>query len=245
MSFDAFLRDLEERLEVPYPARRDVVLEIGAHLDALYDDLVRDGFPPDEAHARALEAMSADAGFVREMDAVHRPAVARALARMPRVVSLGLEYGVIGAIGATLFLSVIFEEKAMIDFMLSGGFFMLPLNLAGLAIVVLGVERIYSLFVKKDHSATNLRRRLLSLRFLAVACALTGIVGTLVGFYNAFAAADRLLETYGGQFPIYEVVRIALTTSIWGLTLSLLALVVRYVAEAKASRIEGSRVYAR
>lgn len=129
----------------------------------------------------------------------------------------------------------------MIEFIASGGFFMIPINLAGIAVLFLGIERIYSLFIKKDHSAGNVRRRLLSLSFLAVVCALTGWVGTLVGFYEAFSAAEQIAARFGGAFPIYEVSRIALTTSIWGMTLALVAVLFRYVIEAKASRIDEMR----
>ena len=110
---------------------------------------------------------------------------------------------------------------------------MIPINLAGIAIVVLTIERIWSLFVKKDHAEANLDKRLLSLGFLAVACALTGVLGTAMGFFQAFAVADRLPQ----PFPIFEVGRIALTTTILGLTLSLVAVTVRFAVQAKVSRI--------
>jgi len=129
----------------------------------------------------------------------------------------------------------------MIEFLASGGLFMIPINLAGIAIVFLGIERIYSLFIKKDHSQENLEKRLLSLGFLAVACVMTGVIGTLVGFYQAFSVADQVASKFDGVFPIFEVTRIAITTSIWGITLAFIAVVVRFIAKAKATRILGMR----
>ena len=126
----------------------------------------------------------------------------------------------------------------MIAFMLDGGLFMIPINLAGLAILLLGLERLYSLFIKKDHAQANLGRRLLSLRFLGLLTGLTGVIGTAMGLFQAFSARDRIPE----PFPIYEVCRIALSTTIWGLTLSLVALIIYYVVKAKAERIREMRL---
>ena len=125
----------------------------------------------------------------------------------------------------------------MIDFLASGGFFMIPINLAGLAILWLGIERIYSLFIKKDHSQENLEKRLLSMSFLATLCVLTGIIGTLVGLHHAFSMAEEITAKMGGIFPIYDVASIAMTTTIWGMTIALLALVLRFVVQAKVGRI--------
>lgn len=235
--FRDYLRALENQLDIPYPQRRDVVAEIEAHLEDLRAEFVQRGISADEAHRRATAAMSADAEFVQAMAEVHRTAVALALSGLPRHVSLGIEYGAVVLVGFVLIFTTILKEAAMIEFIAGGGFFMIPINVAGIAVLLLGLERLYSLFIKKDHSEGNLRKRLLSMSFLAVVCALTGVVGTLLGLYEAFSMADQIAAKFGGEFPIFEVARIAMTTAIWGMTISLLAVVLRFVIEAKAARI--------
>ena len=126
----------------------------------------------------------------------------------------------------------------MLELIAEGGIWMIPLNLAGLAIVLLGVERVYSLYVVKNHARANLHKRLLSLRFLGAAAVLTGIIGTLVGLFQAFSMAGELPE----PFPIFEVARIAMTTSIWGLSVALLALVLGFVIRAKVEGIDRMRL---
>lgn len=125
----------------------------------------------------------------------------------------------------------------MLNFLLSGGFLMIPINLAGVAILLIGGRQVFSLFITKDHGRTNLDRGVLSLGFLALACAVTGVIGTLVGFYQAFSMADVIAAKFGGVFPIYEVARIAMTTTIWGTTLALVGLSLRFVIQAKSARI--------
>lgn len=114
---------------------------------------------------------------------------------------------------------------------------MIAIVMAGFAIVVLGIERGYSLFIKKDHSQANLRKRLLSLRFLGLATALTGVIGTLLGFYDAFGVSSEM----GAAFPIYQVAKIAMSTTIAGLTMSLLALLATFMVRAWAERIDSLR----
>ncbi len=86
------------------------------------------------------------------------------------------------------------------------------------------------MFIGKHHAETTFDR---GRAFLAVACVLTGVLGTAMGFLRAFASVDRLPQ----PFPILEVGCIALTNTIVGLTLSLVAVIARFAIQAKASRI--------
>lgn len=233
MTFAPFLRQLERELDIPYPERRRVLDELGDHLDELYEAALGAGDTAERARERAIETLGVDDDTVSSLARVHRTALANALARLPRSVSLGLEYGGILLVALSVIFVTLQQEAAMIQFILEGGFFMIPINLAGISIAVLVIERVYSLFIKKDHSDANLDRRLLSLGFLAVACTLTGVLGTAMGFFQAFAVADRLPQ----PFPIFEVGRIALTTTILGLTFSLIAVTARFTVQAKVARI--------
>lgn len=126
----------------------------------------------------------------------------------------------------------------MYKFFAEMGFFMIPLNLMGLAILVLTAERIFSIYIRKDERAANLSKRLLSFKFLGAACCMVGVIGTLLGFFQAFGAADRITARFGGAFPIWEVSRIAMSPTIWGVTLALLAAIAWYAFSAKAASIE-------
>ena len=125
----------------------------------------------------------------------------------------------------------------MIQLILDGGVWMIPINIVGLAILILGLERIYSLYIKKDHSPANLTKRLLSLKFLALLVALTGILATLTGFHHAFNMDPSTMKEMGEDMFMITSARYAVTTSIWGFTLAIFALTFRFIAEAKVSRI--------
>lgn len=235
--FRRYLQGVERRLEVPYPAREELLRELGGHLDDLYREARAAGLDEGAAVERAIRTLALDEEIVGSLDAVHAPLVRRALAQLPTPLSLALEHAGIGLIAAIAMTVVILEERSMLEFMLDGGLFMIPLNAIGLAILILGGERIVSLYLKKDHSPSNLERRLTSFQFLGLAAALVGLIGTLVGYWQAFSQSTAIAAKHGGVFPIWEVSRIAFTTTIWGLTLALLALCAWYLARTKASRI--------
>ncbi len=235
------LRELESRLDIPYPQRKELVQEIATHLADLFDALRCSGLSPAAAEAEALAKMSLDKDFINSIADIHRPAVARVLARLPRPISLGVEFTSI-ALFALIIISTILKEALVVQFFQNGGLFMYLLNVAGFIILWLSAERIYSLFIKKDHSAKNLERRTLSFRYLALACFLVGLIGTLLGFTHFFMAMEELAGHYppewNGMVPIYAVSRMSLSTTIWGTFLALLAVSVDFLIKAKRSRIE-------
>lgn len=242
MRFRRYLKKIEPALEVPYPERRDLMAEISSHLDDLFDELRAEGLEEAEAEERAVRIMALDDSFLRSMDRVHAPAIRRALAVLPPPISTLVEHVGVGLLAFLVFGFVIVEEKAMIRFFVEMGYFMIPLNLMGLAILILAGERVFSLYIKKDHGEHNIHRRLLSFKFLGMACSLVGVIGTLMGYFQAFSSADRIKAKFDGVFPIWEVSRIAMSTTIWGLTLALVASIAWYVFSAKAGSIERMRL---
>ena len=235
MSFTKFLKNLEEQLEAPYPERKELLLEIDSHLQYLYDENIENGMSESEAANESIRTMSLDNDFISSISDVHSNLITKVLQNFSPKVSLGIEYITIGSLAVFVNLFLILQEKAMINFLLDGGFFMIPINLMGLAIIFFGFERIYSLYIKKDHSKINLGKRLLSIKYLGWACTIIGIIGTLVGFFQAFSIAPSFTDK---AFPIYEVVRIAITTTIWGMTLSFIALTVYFFTKAKVLKID-------
>lgn len=95
--FEKYLKELRHSLDIPYPQRSEVIAEISSHLEQLYSESVKEGRSGEEARTRAVAVMAADEEFVGSMEAVHQTAVARALARLPRSVSLASSSGPSGS----------------------------------------------------------------------------------------------------------------------------------------------------
>ena len=234
MSVDLYLSRLEAQVDIPYPARRELLDEIRVHLQALSEEAIAEGCSASEAIERAIKTFAVDEGFIASLTTLHATAIQRALARLPRSVALGLEYSAVTSVAAILIVFLCVMEAAMLEFMRDGGHFMVLLNLLGVVILILGVERVYSLFLKKDHAPANLGKRLQSLKYMGLASVMLGVIGTGMGLFMAFGAQPAM----EGPFPIYEVMRISLTTTIWGLTMGLLALSFHFVVAAKSQRIQ-------
>lgn len=242
MKFKRYLKHVEKRLNVPYPKRRDLLAEISSHLEELHEEGLKKGLDDEEAKTSAIRAMALDESLLADIEMVHAPSVRRALAILPPPLSVVVEHFSVGLTAALGLLTVIIKEEAMLNFFTDMGLFMYPLNLMGFAILFLAGERIFSLYIKKDHREENLKRRLLSLQFLAFTSIIIGALGSLLGFFQAFSSAEDISARFGGSFPIWEVSRIAISTTIWGLTLALVAVIAWYVFRSKGDRIADMRI---
>ena len=145
MRFRRYLKYLERGLDVPYPERESLLKEISTHLEDLYDELRQEGLDETAAEAKAIRVMALDDSFVASIDEVHAPVVRKALALLPPPVSVVIEHVGIGLLAAVVLITVIVQEEAMIKFFAEMGVFMFPLNLMGLAILILAGERVFSL----------------------------------------------------------------------------------------------------
>ncbi|MHC4663073.1 MAG: MotA/TolQ/ExbB proton channel family protein [Planctomycetota bacterium] len=125
----------------------------------------------------------------------------------------------------------------MIEFFINGGIPMIVVNLFALLIALVTVERLHSLYIRKDFSSRNLAKRLMTIKFAGLAAGIVGILGTLLGLYVAFSRADAIIEKTGAS-PIYKVAKIAISTSIWGLTVAFLALIVYFVLKWKVEKLK-------
>jgi biopolymer transport protein ExbB/TolQ len=124
----------------------------------------------------------------------------------------------------------------MLDFFASGGIPMMIVNLLGVILVIVAVERYISLYARKDHQPENLGKRMVLIKFIGLSSAIVGINGTLIGIHRSCSNADEIIARLG-EFSVYEVIRIAVSTSIWGLTISLLALIIYSILKAKTAAL--------
>lgn len=237
-----YLRGLERWLSVPYPARHELITEISGHIEELYERFRAAGMSDDQALERAIAVMAFDTEMLASLDEAHAPLARKALRRLPVPLSLAVEQFAMGSFALITLVVVIQKEKNMFSLFVGGGLFMIPLGLIAVLLLLLAGERLVSLFVKKDHSARNLQRGILSLQFLGISATLVGVLGTLVGYYEAFAAAPSIMARAGGTFPIWEVSRFALSPMIVGITLGLLTSIIWFLLRAKAHSIEMLRV---
>lgn len=76
------LREVERRLSVPVTARVRILRELESDLEALTAQLLGRGLGPEEARARALEALVPDGSALRRLDRLHAPPYRRLARRI-------------------------------------------------------------------------------------------------------------------------------------------------------------------
>lgn len=180
--FTAELARIEARLDLPYPERALFVEELGADLEAAYQDLRDRGLPEAEARLGALRALALSPQDSADLSAVHRPAVRRALDRLPAPVR-----DLVEATGAMVaFAAVILDlalEAPVILFLREGGVAMYVVLAIGGFALLLQIQRAFTWFLLRNHSSQALRQATSTPLYLAAATLCAGLMGTAMGYY--------------------------------------------------------------
>ena len=186
-AFQPALRRLDRDLTVPIPNRLRILRELEFDLEALSGELEARGTPPDEARARALDALVPDGATLRELDRLH----ASHYRRLTRHFSPGrlrtLERSALALTTAV----VLFAETFLLlraDWLRHASPFLWPVLGLGTLLFAAIATLSFRLWVKRDHRdpAANLRVIL----FLSGLTLATGIFGALADLLRLAGALE-------------------------------------------------------
>lgn len=234
-NFTETLRDINDRLELPQPARSRVLLEIAADLDDLFAYYRQHGCSPQEARIRAIEhcdlSDEALAGLVQVHTSVWKRFLdrfgAQAQSRWERVFLLVLLAFVALLTGRMIVTLEVFEAAEA---------WVWPVVLVTFAAAVFGGHKLYLAFLKKDHDSRRLRSGLTALIAAAVANLIIGTFGAWMGLYRA---AGRAADDVAG-FWRYAVEWLFAGSSLFvvSLTAAVMVSLLWFVLANKVARIE-------
>lgn len=216
--FREALARFERELDLPYPERADLLDEIAADLEAAYAASRARGLAEPEARAEALREVAPDGPALRALSEVHRPAVRRALERLPRAARALAEPAAL-LVPFAVVMSLLASEVPLVLFLREGGAStVLVLALGGLALL-LDLTRAFRWFVLRDHAPASLAHTATPL-YLAAASALAGLGGTALNGYVVLArAGDGLIPPEAVSAGLRE----SLSCAVTGLALSTLS----------------------
>jgi hypothetical protein len=191
--FAETLREINERLDVPQPARSRVLLEIAADLNDLYDHFRGQGVPRQEARRMALDRCDLSSESLSELIQVHTSPWSRFMDRFSAQAQTWWERAFLAAL---LVLVAAIAGRLVLGV---GVFRTAPSWVwAALAItfgaVVFSGYKLYVVFVKQDHSPRRLRGGLSALLVAAGADLLIGAYGYWLGLYRAARRTEENLE---------------------------------------------------
>lgn len=189
MSFDAELRGVAERLDLPQPMRSRILLELRADLEDLSSALRSEGVADDEARRRAVEALVPSSEALGELRWLHRPLYQRLVDRFSERGRHRLERLLIVAFTGVLAL-LGWRVATVGDLFHDPSPWLVPVAVLGMVALGVGIVRLFVLHVKKDHTADGLARGRAALPFLAVAVMVLGLAGAAVDLYGVAGALE-------------------------------------------------------
>lgn len=182
--FAPLLERINQKLDLPQPAKSRILLEIAADLEDLYEYYRSQGLDENEARQRSEEKFDMTDDAVKELISIHQSLFKRlfdklsqqAQSRWERIL-LFVSLLIITAMTAnTIFMTKFFNYASH--------FVWLPvaLTISGLAIAL---TKYYSIFIKKEHQIKTIRKGLPLLFFIGSSSLVFSIFGYCYEIYRA------------------------------------------------------------
>ncbi|MDH3735005.1 MAG: hypothetical protein OEU54_15865 [Gemmatimonadota bacterium] len=187
-AFLSTLRKVERHLGVPVPARVKILRELEFDLEELRGRLEAEGLCPEEARARALEALVPDPGTLTELGELYTPRYRRLTGHLDQDVVRVLERSTLAIMAAGLLAAGALALSRADLFRDPSPFLWAVLALGGISIFLAAGEG-FALWVKRDHQLSRGGPRLI----LALAGVTLGL-----GLFGALLDAYQLVATTGG-----------------------------------------------
>jgi uncharacterized membrane protein len=233
--FSAILRRTAARLDLPQPTRSQVLLEMAADLEDLFDAYRQRGFSEDEAERRVTERFDASDDALSELARLHRSAFRRFMDRFSAQAQTLWERVMLGVI--LLFVAVMTGRSlASTTFFGNASVFVWPAIVVGVAAVGIFLGKTYQLYIKKDHRIRGLRRWLPTLLMLTCAALFNGVFGYFLTLQLTMTRIAGEYEKFGIYFERWLVGGTA--TMILSLLVAILAALFWFVLMNKVRRIE-------
>ncbi len=190
--FTEILRSTADRLDLPQPAKSNVLLELAADLDDLFRFYRTQGHDEEESARMVAERFRVSDDVLVQLVRVHRYGFQRWIERFSDRTRSFWE--------KTLLFVIVLLSVAAAGMQLAGttlvrdaSRFIWPLALvaaAALALTLaLTLAKVYQLYIKKDHHVRRLRDGLPTILFLALGALFVGVFGVVWDLFAAMATA--------------------------------------------------------
>ncbi len=184
--FAKTLNTINDRLDLPHPARSRVILEIAADLEDLFRHFRDQGLSEDDAKRRAEEHCDLSDEALAQLVAVHGSPYRRFLDRLGGQARSRWERAVLSVI---LLVVAAGTGRALAgsDLFRAAGPFVWPVLACTAIAITIGLAKLYAVYLRQDHRPSRLRRGL--------------------GALPALAAADIVIGVYGYSWTLYLLLR--------------------------------------
>jgi hypothetical protein len=180
--FASFLKQVNQKIDLPQPMKSRILLEISADLNDLYELYLEQGFNEKEAMQQAEIKCDLNEDTLNELIDVYDTGIYKWLHNISDRTRNKWEK--MSLIFIILF-SIYFIGQVFLShqFFLNASIFVLPVVTIGILTMILFVIKFYKLFILKDHNIKRLRKKLPTILFLGSASLLVGVLGFFIDLY--------------------------------------------------------------
>ncbi|MHC4943677.1 MAG: hypothetical protein ACYTG7_11730 [Planctomycetota bacterium] len=233
--FISLLQRINDRLALPQPAKSRIILEIAADLTDLYDAYRARVLSEEEAVEQASKRIELSDQSLARLVEIHTSPIRRWMDRLSFSARALWEKFLFVLILLFILLAA-GKEILTSRFFLHANVFIWPATVLSLVVLGLGIKKLYQLFIKKDHKQKTLRSGISALLFLGFANIFTGLFGFTWELYFAMQRMQMDVDRAGDLFVQWLLGGTA--TMIFCLLAAIIAALIWFVLDSKASRIE-------
>ncbi|MFQ5604648.1 MAG: hypothetical protein ACE5HS_15365 [bacterium] len=181
--FAPFLKEVNEKLNLPQPTKSRILLEMAADLEDLFNYFRESGLDEAQALQKTEEMLRTNDETLAELVQIHDTGFRKFLNKLSEQAQTRWERVCL----VLLFLFLFFfvgREIFSFRFFSNASHFIWPILGISLAMTVLATSKIYRLFIKKDHRIRKLHSGLSTFLFLCGSSLMIAVGGFLVELYQ-------------------------------------------------------------
>ncbi len=216
--FVPILKRVSENLDIPQPHKSQILLEVAADLNDIYNFHLKKGLSKEDAQKKAEEKFDLSTEAVRELANIHQPWFRKFFLRLSLQTQILLERtALIIVLCLVTALSAIFISNT--NFMLGAGIFLWPILITGLIAIAISIVKFYNLFIKKEHYLKYVKDWITLILALGIVSFFISVMGYFINLYKlsteSFLAATNplLIIILNNDNPVHRKIIQELT--IW------------------------------
>lgn len=189
--FTPLLKKINTKLDLPQPAKSRIVLEIAADLEDLFQVYRNQGLDEKEAMKKVHEKFDVTDEALMELAQIHESVFRKWMDKISEQAQNRWEHFVMILILISI---ALLASKAILStrFFMNISMFVLPMVGIAFFIMAKSLEKIYYLYIKKDHDIRTLRKGFLPLLVLGSCNLFIGISGY---FIELFMTGEKAVFT--------------------------------------------------
>jgi len=188
--FTALLSHIDERLNLPQPAKSRIILEMASDMEDLYRAYLKKGLAEEEALRKTEKKFRIGDTSLAELVQIHQPFFSRWMDKLSAQARSRWEKIVLSLL-LLVILALAGHKMLATPFFVQSSRWIIPAVAAAIAVLILSVIKFYRLYIKKDHSIKTLRRGVPAILYLSLASLLIGIHGY---FFTLYASESHIVE---------------------------------------------------